>query len=142
MATAKVAQGDKVQVICRSFLEDGTPVEELDSKDPMWITASKAKKSTPLASAVLGMREGEEKKVRLEAADAFGEHDPEKVFQFAVEDLPENLKVADELIIEDDDGETPMVVAGIDGDVAHLDANHPLAGKALLITIKLLKIKN
>jgi FKBP-type peptidyl-prolyl cis-trans isomerase SlyD len=91
----------------------------------------------PVEAALEGKSVGDAVTVKLQPADAFGEYDPELVNIVPLAELPQPLTVG--MQIEgstDDGGETQSffsTVTDIADGVAVLDANHPLAGMALIV---------
>jgi peptidyl-prolyl isomerase F (cyclophilin D) len=88
-------------------------------------------------AAVRGMAVGEIKTVRLEPADAYGEPSDEARQDVPLADLPEGVAVGDPLFTQE--GQEVKVIA-IEGDVAVIDFNHPLAGQALTFEIEIVSI--
>lgn len=86
--------------------------------------------------ALEGKDVGDSVKVKLQPGEAFGEYDPDLIRIAAVEDLPQPLNVG--MQVEDatnDDGTPAFVrVTDIAEGKAVLDANHPLAGVALIFS--------
>lgn len=91
----------------------------------------------PVERALEGKSIGDTATVKLQPADAFGEYDPELVNIVPLDELPQPLSVG--MQIEgsaDDGGETHSffsTVTDIADGVAVLDANHPLAGMAMIV---------
>lgn len=88
-------------------------------------------------AAVVGMAVGEVKTVRLEPAEAYGEPSEEARQDVPLADLPEGVSAGDSLFTQQ--GQEVKVVA-INGDVAVIDFNHPLAGEALTFEIEIVAI--
>ena len=92
-----------------------------------------------LEREVVGMKPGEEKKVELSPREGFGPHDDSKKLTIPKTLLPLGAKAGD--VLRNDAGELATVAAV--GDVmAELDYNHPLAGKPIVMQIKILKVEN
>ena len=92
-----------------------------------------------LEQEVVGMKPGEEKKVELSPEEGFGTHDNGKQLIIFKTLLPPGAKQGD--IVQNDVGEFATVAAV--GDLAAvLDYNHPLAGKPLIVHLKILKVEN
>lgn len=150
--TQTVAKGDTVQVDYIGALENGTVFDTS--------IASEAKKAgLPLRekydflefkvgagqmikgfdSAVVGMKEGEEKIVKIAPSEAYGERDEAAVISIPVERIGNsaNIKVGVELQAQN--GAVGKVVEITNG-TAKIDFNHELAGKNLVFTIKMVKI--
>jgi FKBP-type peptidyl-prolyl cis-trans isomerase 2 len=92
-----------------------------------------------LEREVVGMRPGEEKSVRLSPEEGFGPHDDEKKLNIPKTLLPLGAKKGD--ILQNDVGEL-ATVADLSDTNAILDYNHPLAGKPLVVEVKILKVEN
>jgi len=88
---------------------------------------------------VVGMKPGEEKKVELTPAEGFGPHDDGKKMNIPKTLLPFGTKAGD--ILRNNAGEL-ATVAEVADTTAVLDYNHPLAGKPLVVQLKILKVEN
>ena len=92
-----------------------------------------------LEQEVVGMKPGEEKQVELNPEENFGPHDEGKQLIISKTLLPPGAKQGD--IVQNLLGELATVAAV--GDIAAvLDYNHPLAGKPLVVRMKILKVEN
>ena len=88
---------------------------------------------------VIGMKPGEEKKVELSPVESFGPHDDSKKLTIPKTLLPFGTKAGD--ILRNDAGEL-ATVAEVSDTLAVLDYNHPLAGKPLVVQLKILKVES
>jgi FKBP-type peptidyl-prolyl cis-trans isomerase SlyD len=89
----------------------------------------------PVEIALEGKAVGDSVTVKLQPAEAFGEYDPELVDLVSLDELPQPLTVGMQLegnISDSDEPPAFATVTDIAGDKAVLDANHPLAGMALV----------
>src|SRR5690349_8140101 len=91
-----------------------------------------------LEKAITGMKKGEEKRVDLSSDDAFGPYDETKKGVISSESLPPDTKPGTILTTEEG---VPFVVTELSGPVASVDFNHPLAGKHLVIDVKILNVE-
>jgi FKBP-type peptidyl-prolyl cis-trans isomerase SlyD len=85
--------------------------------------------------ALEGKTVGDTVRVELTPAEAFGEFDEGLVVEEPLSDLPEDIAVGMEIdgyFDENPDDVVIYTVTQIRGESAVLDANHPLAGKALV----------
>jgi FKBP-type peptidyl-prolyl cis-trans isomerase SlyD len=99
----------------------------------------------PVEAALEGKTVGDSVTVKLQPEEAFGEYDPELVDMVPLDVLPQPLTVGMQLEGAASDGsEGPPAYATVtdiaDGK-AVLDANHPLAGMALVFSCTVLKIR-
>jgi FKBP-type peptidyl-prolyl cis-trans isomerase 2 len=92
-----------------------------------------------LEQEVVGMKPGEEKKVELSPEEGFGPHDDRKKMNIPKTLLPFGAKEGD--IVKNDVGDL-ATVAEVSDTSAVLDYNHPLAGKPLIVQLKILKVEN
>ena len=92
-----------------------------------------------LEQEIVGMKPGEEKKVELSPAQGFGPHDDRKKLNIPKTLLPFGAKEGD--VVRNDVGDL-ATVAEVSDTTAVLDYNHPLAGKPLVVQLKILKVEN
>ena len=92
-----------------------------------------------LEQQVVGMKPGEEKQVELTPAEGFGPHDDGKKMNIPKTLLPFGTKAGD--VLRNNVGEL-ATVAEVADTKAVLDYNHPLAGKPLVVQLKILKVEN
>ena len=92
-----------------------------------------------LEQEVVGMKPGEEKKVELRPEEGFGLHDDGKKMEISKTLLPPGAKEGD--VLQNDLGDF-ATVAEVSDTTAVLDYNHPLAGKPLVVQLKILKVEN
>ncbi|RKY18797.1 MAG: peptidylprolyl isomerase [Planctomycetota bacterium] len=91
-----------------------------------------------------GKAAGDELKVHIAPADAYGERDDEAIHSVSRDDMPEGAEivVGMQLEAESEDGVHLVTVIGVDGDDIHIDANHPLAGVALNFEVKVIEVRD
>lgn len=91
-----------------------------------------------LEDALAGMKAGDKKHVELEADQAFGAYDASKKVSVERKELPEKIQVGD--ITTTTDGQAFTVLALSDKE-AVIDFNHPLAGKHIVLDVRILDVK-
>ncbi len=141
MAQAK--QGDTVQINYTGKLGDGTVFDTSLTRHPLQFTLGKGQLIAGFEQAVLGMSAGEKKTVVVPAEEAYGPRREESVVAMERKNLPAdvNPQVGQRLEITQADDQTALVtVTDISETSVTLDANHPLAGKALTFDIELINI--
>jgi FKBP-type peptidyl-prolyl cis-trans isomerase SlyD len=82
--------------------------------------------------------------VKLLPDDAFGKRKPELQCQIPLPDFPpgERIQVGGNVVGRDENGEeVHFTVTEIRDDIAHLDANHPLAGQTLIFEIEIQAVR-
>ena len=130
-----VKKGDHVFVHYTGTLDDGVQFDSSEGRDPLEFDVGAGQMIKGFDSAVIGMKAGEEKTVRIEAEDAYGMTDKNLIIDVPKSQVPD-AKAGDTLYSRDQ----PVKVVSVGSDTVKIDFNHPLAGKALTFRIKLVKI--
>ena len=95
-----------------------------------------------LEAALDGQERGFQTVVALMAEDAFGMRDESLLQTMPRAEFPPGVKVGDQLERVGSDGQPRhFFVTKIKGPVVMLDGNHPLAGKALRVSMKVLDVR-
>ena len=94
-----------------------------------------------LEDEVISMQTGDEKVVKFDAKDGFGEHDDDKIQVLPKEQFAGiELEIGMELIGENEGGETVKVnVKDIADENVTIDFNHPYSGKNLEFKIQMIE---
>ncbi|HMF86391.1 MAG TPA: FKBP-type peptidyl-prolyl cis-trans isomerase [Nitrospiraceae bacterium] len=92
-----------------------------------------------LEQVIVGMKPQEEKEVELSPAEGFGVHDDRKKVNVPKTLLPPEAKEGD--VLHNANGDL-ATVEHVTGTMVVLDYNHPLAGKPLMVRLKVLKVEN
>jgi len=132
--------GDTVRLHYKGTLDDGSIFDSSEGRDPLEFTVGSGQIISGLDRAIPGMKVGEEKTVRIEADDAYGAANPSARQAVPRANIPANIpiEVGMQLQAQTENGQMmTVVVAEISEDQVVLDANHPLAGKALTFEIQL-----
>lgn len=132
--------GDTVSVHYTGKLSDGAVFDTSAERGPINLTIGDRQVISGFEDALLGMEEGETKTVTLEPDDAYGSHDPNLVHVVGRTQLPDDLdlSVGTELqATTPNGGQMRLAVTGLSDEEVTLDANHPLAGRALTFEMTL-----
>jgi FKBP-type peptidyl-prolyl cis-trans isomerase 2 len=122
------------------IIQDGSVVlMEVIPKNVSQFTPGHHEMLPNLEKALTGMKKGDEKRVDLSSDDAFGPYDETKKGVISAESLPPDTKPGTILTTEEG---VPFVVTELSGPVASVDFNHPLAGKHLIIDVKILNVES
>ena len=114
-----------------------------DSKDPTVYLHGGYENTFPKIEAALeGQEPGYQTTLDLSTEAAFGARAESLVRTIPKTEFPPGVKVGGQLQGRGDDGqEVVFNVVKIKGPVVHLDANHPLAGMALRVTVKVVDVR-
>ena len=138
-----VKQGDKVKVDYTGTLEDGTVFDTSEGKQPLEFTVGEGKIIKGFDNAVIGMEKGEEKEIKIETADAYGDPNSDMVKKIPRDKLPPEPepKAGMMLAMKTPDGKQfPAKITEVSDKEITIDLNHPLAGKVLKFKIKVVEI--
>ena len=136
-------RGDTVHVHYKGTLDDGSVFDSSEGKDPISFTLGNGEVIDGFENAIEGMSIGDKKTERFEPANAYGDRREKLVFSVGKDQMPEGteIEVGDMLQVGFPDGSSSAVtVAMVEDDSVTLDANHPLAGKALTFELELVGI--
>ncbi len=141
MAEAKA--GDTVKVHYKGTLDDGSVFDSSEGGEPIEFTIGQNRVIPGFEKAVEGMSEGDTKSATIPAAEAYGEHEADRMAEVPRSELPDDLEpqVGQRLQVKDQGGESFVVtIADVGEEQVTLDANHPLAGQDLTFEIQLVEI--
>ncbi len=96
-----------------------------------------------LEKAIEGLESGARVTVALEPGEGFGNRDDARIIEVPLDRLPADLEVGDTLSARDPHGETiRFIVLEVGAGSARLDGNHPLAGKAVVFDLTVVKVES
>lgn len=140
---AQAQHGDTVQVHYTGKLEDGTQFDTSTSGDPLEFTLGGGQIIPGFEQAVIGMAPGDAKTVTIPSQEAYGEHREDMVVVVNIAQFPDHItpEVGQQLEMRQADNQPlNVIITDISGEEVTLDANHPLAGKALVFKLELVAI--
>jgi FKBP-type peptidyl-prolyl cis-trans isomerase SlyD len=88
---------------------------------------------------------GDKRKIEVEPADAYGEHDAQLIVEVPRSKLPnaDELSEGDQFQASGPNGEQLLFrVLEVNGDQVKLDGNHPLAGEKLVFDVEVMDMRN
>jgi FKBP-type peptidyl-prolyl cis-trans isomerase 2 len=133
-----VADGRKVTLEYTLALPDRTVIESNVGREPVTYIHGNHQIIRGLEKGLIGMKPGDNKHITVEPEEAYGQYDEKKKVAVPKDKIPPEAKVGTRL--RSPDGQEARVVA-IDGNSVVVDTNHPLAGKALVFDINILKVE-
>jgi peptidylprolyl isomerase len=139
----EVKSGDTVAIHYTGTLQDGTPFDSSEGRDPLSLEVGSGQIIPGLDRALTGMSVGEKKVVEVPCEEAYGPVVPEMRQAVPREGIPDDipLDVGTQLQMQTQDGRPlPVTVVEADDSTVTLDANHPLAGKDLTFAIEVVSI--
>ena len=124
-------------------MDDGEQFDSSAGRDPLQFVVGSGQIIPGLDAAIPGMAVGDKKDVNVPAAQAYGEVNPDNRQAVPRAQIPAEipLEIGTQLQMQTPQGQVlPVTVAEVTEEEVTLDANHPLAGKALNFAIEIVGI--
>ena len=140
----QVKNGDTVRVHYHGRLTDGTTFDSSEGRDPLEFQVGAGMVIKGFDNGVVDMQVGEKRTLNIPVEEAYGPKNAELIMEFPKDNIPAELnpEVGMDLQMSNPEGQVfPVKVAAIGSEFITLDANHPLAGEALVFDIELVEIK-
>ena len=138
-----VIVGNKVKIHYTGTFDDGEIFDSSREADPLEFEVGTGQVIPGLDNAVVGMKAGETKQVRLPENEAYGPYNQDMVFDAEPDQFEEGLipEVGQQFQTTMED-ETPLLltVKSVEDGKIVLDANHPMAGKTLNFDLEIIEI--
>jgi peptidylprolyl isomerase len=138
----KAGDGSRVKIKCTGAVDEHeffrTPDEEL-----LEFRIGNNEVLAGLEKGVIGMQAGQKKSITVPPEDGFGQRQTDLIEKANKSQFPDNisLEVGKRLQLKLDDGRVQAItITEINGDMVTLDANHPLAGRALQFDIEVVEV--
>ncbi|GAA3925225.1 FKBP-type peptidyl-prolyl cis-trans isomerase [Chitinophaga oryziterrae] len=140
----QVKNGDTVRVHYHGRLTDGTTFDSSEGRDPLEFQVGAGMVIKGFDNGVIDMKVGDKRTLEIPVDEAYGPKNAELIMEFPKDNIPAELnpEVGMDLQMSNPEGQVfPVKVAAIGSEFITLDANHPLAGEALVFDIELVEIK-
>ena len=135
---------DTVKVHYIGQLDDGTIFDQTNKDRPLTFIIGRKEVISGFDEALVGMYQGERKRVTIPCEKAYGRKNPELIEKVARSVFGNKIdpKVGNQLEITNHDGSIlRLMVNEITEEHVTVDANHPLAEKDLIFDIELIEVK-
>jgi peptidylprolyl isomerase len=132
--------GNTVRVHYRGTLDDGTEFDSSAGRDPLEFTLGSGQVIPGFENAIMGMSEGDTKTITIPPEEAYGHSNPGMVHEVPRAEIPDNIPLHEGAMLSASDGQgrqMQLTVVEANDETVKLDANHPLAGKALTFELTL-----
>ncbi len=138
------ATGSKIKVHYTGTFDDGEVFDSSrQAEQPFEFEVGAGQVIPGFDNAVVGMKAGETKQVRLTEDEAYGPYNQEMVFDADPNQFEDGLspEIGQQFQTQMQDG-TPLLltVKAVSEDKITLDANHPMAGKALNFDLEVVEV--
>ena len=144
VSNAAVKIGDKVKIEYTGRFDDGTVFDASEKHGQCLEFEIGAKQIIPgFENAIIGMKKGEEKNIKLQPSEAYGDVNPQLFKKIEREHLPKDQEPQVDMILAinlPNGMQVPAVITEITPKDVTINLNHPLAGKTLNFKIKVVEI--
>ena len=131
--------GDLVELHFHGTLDDGEVFDTSRARRARVFVIGRGQLIPAFELALRQMSPGDCRTIHLESSDAYGETDLGLVYDVPTADLPDPPVIGEFVAMT---GGRPAAITSIAGDTVTIDANHPLAGRALNFEVELLSAKS
>jgi peptidylprolyl isomerase len=134
---------DHVKIHYTGYRPDQSVFDSTTAREPLLIQIGDELLIPGLEQALVGMAPGEIKKVTIQPDDAYGDFDPDLIFDVNRAEIFGQLDVKPGQVIElpnDEVGVLVLKVIEVKDKTVRLDGNHELAGQALTFDLELIEI--
>ena len=124
-------------------LTTGEVVDSNFGSDPVSFSVGDGKLLPGFEKVLFGLVSGEEKEVTLAASEAFGPHNSDNVQNIQADTFPTDTELEVGMVMAFSDaaqGEVPGVITKIGEQYVTVDFNHPLAGRDILFSVKIVDV--
>ncbi|MGS0679596.1 FKBP-type peptidyl-prolyl cis-trans isomerase [Shewanella sp. 125m-7] len=125
-------------------LEDGSTAESTRSSGkPARFNVGDESLSPAFEAEIINLKEGGKHKFTLQAADTFGESNPDAVHHMDKSRFPADMTLEPGVIVSfagPGGSEIPGMVRDVAGDSVTIDLNHPLAGQVLTFELEVVQV--
>src|SRR5690606_31146920 len=131
---SQATAGDKVKIHYTGTLEDGSQFDSSKGRDPLEFQLGSDQVIPGFDKAVEGMAVGDTKSVTITPEDAYGPRNDQAIQEVPKSALPPDLVPVEGMSLQaqgPDQQPIQLTVVEVTDDSITVDANHPLAGKAL-----------
>jgi len=137
----KIEKNTAVTICYKISDTRGLLIEE--SEEPMaYLHGGYGNTFAKIEAALEGQETGYQTVLELAPQDAFGERNESLLQTIPKTQFPPGIKVGGQLEGRSEDGQSYVFnVLKIKGDTVYLDGNHPMAGKTLRFSIRVLEVR-
>jgi len=126
-------------------LDSGQVVDSSEGREPLNFLVGYGQIIPGLEKELMGMQVGEEKSVRVDSKEGYGERDEQLIQVVSRDQIPENIELKEGLVLRanKEDGDiVEFTVKSFDEKEVVFDLNHPLAGETLNFETKVVDIRD
>jgi FKBP-type peptidyl-prolyl cis-trans isomerase SlpA len=139
----RIERGSLVWLEYDAFLDSGQQFDSSEASGAVRIRVGEWEGLPGLGEKLIGLREGDNRLIRLEPAESFGDWSLNAVLTMRESRLDAGVRLNDGMLVRIETGTGQRAICRvfrIAEDRVALDFNHPLAGEALNLYIRVRKV--
>jgi FKBP-type peptidyl-prolyl cis-trans isomerase SlpA len=145
VGTPVIVRGAQVTLHYEIRLSDDRVVDSTFESEPMQFVVGDGSLDPRLEESLFGLPEGERTRILLTPEFAFGAPDPEMIHELPRADVPDDLSLGIDDLVEFNlpNGDTVAgIVRAINEETLLVDFNHPLAGMNIQFIVHVLAVES
>lgn len=139
-----IGQGVEVTMHFSLTLDDGTLVDSNFDSKPATFDIGDGNLLAGFEEVLFGLKAGDEREFVIPPEKGFGQHNPSNVQTVSRDEFPDDITLEEGLVLSFADAqqtELPGVVTAFDDTTVTVDFNHPLAGRSIAFSVKIVDVK-
>jgi FKBP-type peptidyl-prolyl cis-trans isomerase SlyD len=121
----------------------GETLDSSEGKQPLIFMEGAGQIIPALEHALKSLKVGDKKKVEIKAEQAYGQHDPKRVIEIPLDQMPkQKINVGDQFRSSREQNSPPVTVTKVSDSHVTLDTNHPLAGMDLTFDVEITEVRD
>ena len=139
----KIKTRSFVALAYKLTLDSGEVVDSSPADDPLTFVFGVGQIIPGLERALEGLKEGDEKSVKVGPEDGYGRHDKGLIQKIPRTSFPDDAPLEAGLVMTADTphGSTNFTIISFDDKDVEVDFNHPLAGQNLNFEVTVIKVR-
>lgn len=144
---SSIAKNDEVKISFTGKLDSGEVFVTVPEENPITITIGQSKLPPSVENAIIGLKIGQTKKVRVTPDEGYGHRTKDLLHEVSKTVFGDKISPKPGMIVSqkiEKDGkqhEVPATVIELKGEQVVIDYNHPLAGHHLTYELTVLDIQ-
>lgn len=144
MSDLLIAEGTKVTLHFSLAVAGGDVIDSNFEGEPATFTVGDGNLLSGFEEALYGLSSGAQEEFTIPPEKGFGQHNPSNIQEIAREHFGDDITLEKGLVLSFADAqntELPGVVTEFDDEKVIVDFNHPLAGKDIQFSVKIIAVE-
>lgn len=138
-----IGPGTQVTLHFSLGLEDGEVIDTNFNSDPVTFVVGDGNLLAGFEEVLFGLQAGDERSFVIPPEKGFGPYNPENIQDFPRNQFPDDVELVEGLVLSFADAqqnELPGVVQEFDDTTVTVDFNHPLAGRDVEFSVRIIDV--